>query len=119
MKRRFALIIVGIGFLLAARFGYTDYSLLGFPDGYVSDFEIETRNLLFAAIIANVALGALACAFGLGWISPSSALVLWAAAAFLVIAIPSVMLPSCPEMELCIDIYKTVTGHPPNHGIGG
>ena len=74
MKRRFALTIIGIGFLLAAGLGYVDYSSLGFPDGYLSAFELETRDLRFAAIIANVTLGVLVCACGLSWIrSPSRA----------------------------------------------
>ena len=119
MKRRFALTIIGIGFLLAAGLGYVDYSSLGFPDGYLSAFELETRDLRFAAIIANVTLGALACARGLGWIIPPAALVLAVAAAFVVIAIPSTMLPLCPELESCTHIYEIVTGHPLNHGIGG
>jgi hypothetical protein len=119
MKRRFALIIIGIGFLLAAGLGYMEYSSLGFPDGYLSAYELETRDLRFAAIIANVALGALVCVGGLGWIIPPAALVLVVAAAFVVIAIPSTMLPFCPEIESCTHIYEIVTGHPLNHGIGG
>jgi hypothetical protein len=81
MKRRFALTIIGIGFLLAAGLGYLDYSSLGFPDGYLSAFELETRGLRFAAIIANVTLGALACACGLSWITLPAALLRAAAAA--------------------------------------
>ena len=119
MKRRFALTIIRIGFLLAAGLGYVDYSSLGFPDGYLSAFELETRDLRFAAIIANVTLGVLVCACGLSWIAPPAALLLAAAAAFVVIAIPSTMLPLCPELESCTHIYEIVTGHPLNHGIGG
>jgi hypothetical protein len=117
MKRRFALIIIGIGFLLVAGLGYMDYSSLGFPDGHLSAFELETRYLRFAAIIANVTLGALACACGLGWISTPAALVL--AVAFVAVAIPSTMLPFCPEIESCTHIYEIVTGRPLNHGVGG
>jgi hypothetical protein len=41
------------------------------------------------------------------------------AAAFVVIAILSTMLPFCPEIESCTHIYEIMTGHPLNHGIGG
>jgi hypothetical protein len=121
MKRRFALTLIGFGFVLVAGVAAIDSYLIGFPDGHMTDFDLETRDLRKAAITANLTLCVLAWACGLShWIKPSAALVLAVAAAFVVVAIPSVMLPDCPSMQFCVQIYETVTGHPPpDNGIGG
>lgn len=116
---RLLALIAGIGFLLAAGLGYMDYASLGFPDGHLTAFERETSSLRFGMLIANVILGLLGVACGLGWLRRSRALVLALLVAFVVVAIPSTMLPRCPEMSSCVSAYEAVTGHIPDHGIGG
>jgi opacity protein-like surface antigen len=51
----------------------------------------------------------------LGRITPPAALVPAVAAAVIVIAIPSTMMPFCPEIGFCTHTYEIVTGHPLNH----
>lgn len=117
--KRLSLVLIGVAFLLVAGLGELEYSFLGFPDGHLTEFDHETSNLRLAAVRANLALGLLACAFGFGWRRASIAIVLTFAAALILIAIPSRILPHCPKIPSCISIYETITGHPPDNGIGG
>jgi hypothetical protein len=117
--RRLQLVLIGIAFLLVAGLGDLEYSSLGFPDGHLTAFELETRTLRFAAVRANFVLGLFACLLGCNWRKVPMALVLTLAAALILVAVPSRILPRCPEIQSCISIYESITGHPPDHGIGG
>ncbi|WP_171899738.1 MULTISPECIES: hypothetical protein [unclassified Rhizobium] len=48
---RLLVLLMGIILLLVAGLGHLEYSLLGFPDGHLTAFELETRNLRFALAI--------------------------------------------------------------------
>ncbi|WP_172599119.1 hypothetical protein [Rhizobium leguminosarum] len=48
---RLLVLLMGIILLLVAGLGDLEYSLLGFPDGHLTAFELETRNLRFALAI--------------------------------------------------------------------
>lgn len=110
---------LGVAFLLVAGLGYMDYGLLGFPDGHLTVFERETRDLRFALLLANAALGVLACAFAFGGTGLVRPLAVAMVAGFFLVAIPSFVLPNCPRLDACIRVYEAVVGHPPDHGIGG
>ena len=118
MTRRLALLL-GIGFLLAAGYGYMDYSSLGFPDGHLTAFEQETSGLRFGVPVASGILGLLGCACGLGWIRPGRGSAAALAAAFCLVIIEGAILPRCPELSACVQLYEAVTGHMPDHGVGG
>ncbi|MFG1377717.1 hypothetical protein [Xanthobacter autotrophicus] len=133
---KWAVLVVGVVFFLAAGVGAMDWALLGFPDGHLTAFERETQGLRGAAIVANLGLGLLACAWAAGWaagwIPPATqpatqpatfgVLILGAlilAAGLLIVVVPGALLPHCPRLSSCVLIYKVITGHPPDHGVGG
>lgn len=116
---RWLLFLIGIAFLLVAGLGKLEYSSLGFPDGHLTAFELETQSLRFATVIANLSFGLVACLLGGTWRKAPIALVAILAAALILVAVPSRMLPRCPEIRSCISIYESIWGHPPDHGIGG
>lgn len=105
--------------LLAAGFGALDYTSLGFPDGHLTAFERETRGWRLAAILTELVLAGFAVIAACGWIG-RPALALWLGmAAGLLILLPAVALPRCPAIGSCAGLYEILTGHPPDHGIGG
>lgn len=116
---RLLLLLIGIIFLLVAGLGNLEYSSLGFPDGHLTAFELETQSLRLATIIANLALGLFASVLSGIWRKPPIVLVMVFAAALILVAVPSRILSICPEIESCVSIYEKITGHPPDHGIGG
>ncbi|MFC6446129.1 hypothetical protein [Shinella zoogloeoides] len=116
---RLLLILIGMVFLLVAALCDLEYSSLGFPDGHLTEFDIETRSLRYATAWANLALGLLACALGAVWHKAPIALVPVFAVALILVAAPSRILPRCPQIQSCISIYEGITGHPPDDGIGG
>lgn len=119
LMNRLLLVLIGIAFLLVAWLGDLENWFMGFPDGHLTEFDLETRSLRLASVWANLALGLLAGLSGFGWRKAPAALVLILAAAFILVAVPSRILPRCPEIGACVAIYETIMGHPPDHGIGG
>jgi hypothetical protein len=115
--------VLGIVLLLAAGLGYMDRISLGFPDGHLTAFERETSSLRFGALIANSFFGLLGLVYGFasgfGWIRQSRVMTLVLVLAFAAIALPSVMLPGCADLQACVQIYQIVTGHEPDDGHGG
>lgn len=116
---RLLLVLIGIAFLLVAGLCDLEYSSLGFPDGHLTEFDIETGNLRFAAVWANLAFGLFACVLGASWRKAPIALVPIFVAALILVAVPSRTLPRCPQIQSCVWIYESITGHPPDDGIGG
>lgn len=112
-------IALSVTMLLAAGLGYMEWSFTGFPDGHLTEFERETRSFSFGALLANSLFGFLGLAYGFGWIRPSRVMTLVLVLAFAVVTVPSVMLPSCPQLPACVQIYEIVTGHVPDDGTGG
>jgi len=112
-------LLLGMAFLLVAGHGYMDWRFLGFPDGSLTAFERETSNLRFGAVLANTLFGFFGIAYGFRWVRRSK-ITTWALIlAFVVVALPSVLLPSCASLPGCPQAYETVTGHAFNHGAGG
>jgi len=105
--------------MLVAGYGYLDWSSLGFPDGHLTNFERETRDLRFGVFISNIISGFLGIAYGFGWIRPSRIITLALVLAFVLVAIPSALLPSCASLPGCPQVYETVTGHTFIDGGGG
>lgn len=116
---RLLLALIGIAFLLVAGLCDLEYSSLGFPDGHLTEFDIETRNLRYATVWANLAFGLLACALGVVWRKAPITVVAIFAVALILVAVPSRILPRCPQIQSCVSIYESITGHPPDDGIGG
>ena len=111
-------IVLGIAFLLAAGYGYIAIPT-GFPDGYVSPFARETHDLRLGASIANGVLGLLGLACGAELIKPSKIMILALVLAFMALALPSLLLPSCTDLPGCREAYQTVTGRFFDDGGGG
>jgi len=112
-------IVLGVAFLLVAGCGHMDLSTMGFPDGHLTDFGRETYNLRFKAIFANAIFGFIGIIYGFRWIRPSRIMKLALVLAFVVVALPSVLLPSCAILPGCPQVYETVTGRIFNDGSGG
>ncbi len=116
---RLPLILIGFVFLLAAGLGYLDYASQGFPDGHRTAFELETQDVRFAVVMTNLFAGIFAVALGVYRRRASIAVGLIVVAVFVLVTVPGALLPRCPEMRSCSSIYETITGHLPDHGIGG
>ena len=50
---------------------------------------------------------------------PACLLAAGLAAGLLFVPVPAVTLPNCPAIGSCAALYEVLTGHPPDHGIGG
>lgn len=105
--------------LLAAGLGALDYGSLGFPDGHLTRFERETEGLRRGAIIAETALAAFAILAACGLLKARAPLLWLGLAAGLLVLVPAAGLPHCPAIGTCAALYQAVTGHPPDHGLGG
>ena len=114
-----ALWIFACACLLAAGLGALDQASLGFPDGHLTAFERETLGLRRAAIFAELALAGFAILAACGWLKARPFALWLGLAAGLLVLVPAAALPHCPAIGACAALYQAVTGHPPDHGIGG
>jgi hypothetical protein len=106
--------------LWQALMSHIQISMLGFPDGYIAPYQLETRLPL-----QILALGCLAQAIGFLYVglvrrrrTPLAAWLGLSGVGFLVVA-AMWLLPACPGMTLCQDAYQALSGRPIDDGAGG
>lgn len=98
----------------------TELSMLGFPDGYISPYDIETKLPMEVLSWLIAVQGACFLLLGLigGNLRPGALLLQVSAAALFVVA-PTGIVESCPRWDWCAQAYQQVTGTFLDDGSGG
>jgi len=117
---RFVSIAWGLTSLLFAFMCFTSLSMLGFPDGYITPYDIATKQLQEFMAWLVVAQGAYFLITGLvsKKLRPAS-LLLQAFVAGGLVLIPIYVVDSCPRWDACTSAYQAMTGNFMDDGTGG
>jgi hypothetical protein len=117
---RFVSVAWGLLSLWLAFMCFTSLSMLGFPDGYISPYDIATKQ--FHELMAWLVVGQGAYFLVKGLISkmlgPAS-LLLQVFVAGALVFIPINVVESCPRWDKCMDAYQALTGNFMDDGTGG
>jgi len=110
----------GLISLLLAFMLFTNLSMLGFPDGYISPYDIATRQLQEIMAWLVVAQGGYFLVIGVvaKGLSPAWLLLQIFIAGALVF-VPINVLESCPRWDSCTSAYQAITGNFMDDGTGG
>lgn len=117
---RTAAIIWGLTGLLLALFCAVELSMMGFPDGHFTPYELETSGL--RQILVGVCLAQSLYFIGVGVICKKVRAVrlclqMLIAATFVVA--PMLIVPNCAELQSCTRAYEWITDAPMDDGAGG
>jgi hypothetical protein len=117
---RFASIAWGLLSLWLAFMCFISLSMLGFPDGYISPYDIATKPFQEIMAWLVVAQGAYFLITGLisKKLRPAS-LLLQAGVAGVLVFIPLNVVESCPRWDTCSAAYQAMTGDFMDDGTGG
>lgn len=99
---------------------FTTLSMLGFPDGYISPYDLETKSVQEALAWLVVAQGAYFLLVGLAsrTLRPASLLLQMFVAGALIF-VPINVIESCPRWDSCSHAYQALTGNFVDDGTGG
>lgn len=116
--RAVALAWGALGLLLTA-FAMADIATLGFPDGHLTAYEMETlpvrRALAALCLVQALAIPALVLTRRLRMAGFLAAV----ASATLLVVLPLLIVPTCPVSDTCQRGFEVLTGRPMDHGVGG
>lgn len=110
----------GLLSLLLAFMLFTNLSMLGFPDGYISPYDTATRQLQEVMAWLVVAQGAYFLVIGViaKCLRPAGLLIQIFVTGALVFA-PINVVESCPRWNSCAGAYEAITGNFMDDGTGG
>lgn len=110
----------GLLSLLLAFMLFTNLSMLGFPDGYVSPYDTATRPLQEVLAWFVVAQGAYFLLIGVvaKRLRPAG-LLLQIFLAGALATVPTNVVESCPRWDTCTSAYQAITGDYMDDGAGG
>ncbi|HEY0034114.1 MAG TPA: hypothetical protein VGB81_12685 [Devosia sp.] len=108
-----------IASLFLAFFLFTNLSMLGFPDGYITPYDTSTKQLLEILMWVLVAQAVYFLFRGFtGKLGPTALLLQIAVVLALVLATIRIV-ETCPQWDFCTQAYERVTGTMMDDGSGG
>jgi uncharacterized membrane protein len=110
----------GLLCLLLAFIRFTDISMLGFPDGYISPYDTATKQLQEVLAWLVVAQGAYFLLIGVAARGQRPAVLLlqiFVSAAL--VFVPTYVIDICPRWDTCTSAYQSITGNFMDDGTGG
>jgi hypothetical protein len=110
----------GLLCLLLAFIRFTDISMLGFPDGYISPYDTATKQLQEVLAWLVVAQGAYFLLIGVVARGQRPAVLLlqiFVSAAL--VFVPTYVIDTCPRWDTCTSAYQSITGNFMDDGTGG
>ena len=120
VRMRIASVAWGLLSLLLAFMCFTALSMLGFPDGYITPYDIATRQLKEVMNWLIVAQGLYSLCKGLvGRRLRPEGLVLQIGLVMALIFVPIGVVDSCPRWDMCTRAYEAMTGNFMDDGTGG
>lgn len=110
----------GLLSLLLAFMCFTSLSMLGFPDGYISPYDIATRPLQEVMSWLIVAQGAYFLLTGfVGRKLQPARLALKVLVLAALTFVPISVVETCPRWDMCTRAYQAATGQFMDDGTGG
>ena len=117
---RIACVAWGLLSFLLAFMCFTALSMLGFPDGYITPYDVATRKLQEVMNWLVVAQGVYFLFTGVfGRELRPASLALKIVLVVALIFVPIVVVETCPEWNMCTQAYQAVTGDFMDDGTGG
>jgi hypothetical protein len=108
-----------IASLFLAFFSFINLSMLGFPDGYITPYDTATKQLL--EILSWVLVAQAGYFIFRGFIGKlgSTALFSQIAVVLALVLAPIRIVETCPQWDICTQVYEGVTGTMMDDGSGG